>query len=136
MKQKHHPIPEELKRKIVDEYLTTDFTQVAILERHKIRGNNIDRWIRKFAAEKGSNEPENDLLMKRKSTSQGSPIASRADLSVDEELEQLRRENAALKKALDYERLKTEALDTMINLAEEHFQIPIRKKSGARQSKS
>jgi hypothetical protein len=52
-------------------------------------------------------------------------------------------EVAALKKKikelelqLEYERLRTEALDTMINVAETRFNIPIRKKPGAKQSRS
>ena len=40
-----------------------------------------------------------------------------------------------LKKALSYEKLKSEALSQMIDIAEDEFKISIRKKSGAKQSK-
>lgn len=41
---------------------------------------------------------------------------------------------AALKKALEEAELKIRALNTLIDVAEEKFKIPIRKKPGARQS--
>ena len=41
---------------------------------------------------------------------------------------------AALKKALEQAELKIKALNTLIDVAEEQFKIPIRKKPGARQS--
>jgi transposase-like protein len=41
---------------------------------------------------------------------------------------------AALKKALEEAELKIRALNTLIDVAEEEFKIPIRKKPGARQS--
>ena len=40
----------------------------------------------------------------------------------------------ALKKALEEAELKIKALNTLIDVAEEQFKIPIRKKAGARQS--
>jgi transposase len=40
----------------------------------------------------------------------------------------------ALKKALEEAELKIRALNTLIDVAEEQFKIPIRKKPGARQS--
>jgi hypothetical protein len=38
-----------------------------------------------------------------------------------------------LEKLLDYERLRTTALNTMIDIAERELKISIRKKSGAKQ---
>lgn len=42
---------------------------------------------------------------------------------------------ATLKKALEEAELKIKALNTLIDVAEEQFKIPIRKKAGAKQSK-
>jgi hypothetical protein len=44
-------------------------------------------------------------------------------------------EKKALKKALEEAQLKIKALNTLIDVAEDQFKIPIRKKPGARQSK-
>ena len=38
-----------------------------------------------------------------------------------------------VKEALELEKLRAKAYDTMINLAEKTFNIPIRKKSGTKQ---
>ena len=38
-----------------------------------------------------------------------------------------------LKKLLDYEKMRSDALDTMIEIAEDKFKIAIRKKSGTKQ---
>lgn len=52
------------------------------------------------------------------------------------EIAVLRKKIEELELKLEYERLRTEALDTMIDLAEARFNIPIRKKPGAKQSRS
>jgi transposase len=44
-------------------------------------------------------------------------------------------EKKALKKALEQAELKIKALNTLIDVAEDQFKIPIRKKPGAKQSK-
>lgn len=51
-----------------------------------------------------------------------------SELSAQEQLKQLKRQ-------LELSQLKVEVLETMIDLAEKEFQIVIRKKSGAKQSK-
>jgi hypothetical protein len=44
-------------------------------------------------------------------------------------------EKKALQKALEEAQLKIKALNTLIDVAEDQFKIPIRKKPGAKQSK-
>ena len=51
----------------------------------------------------------------------------------EEELARLRRENAQLQEALKMAEWTCHAKDVMIDLAEKTFNIPIRKKSGAKQ---
>ena len=51
----------------------------------------------------------------------------------DERIRELEAENRRLEKALELEKLRAKAYDTMINVAEETFNIPIRKKSGTKQ---
>lgn len=50
-----------------------------------------------------------------------------------DELEALKAKVAELEKQLKYEKMKAEAYDTMIDIAEKKFSIPIRKKPGAKQ---
>ena len=56
-----------------------------------------------------------------------------AKKSIEERLKELEAENHRLEKALELEKLRAKAYDTMINVAEETFNIPIRKKSGTKQ---
>jgi hypothetical protein len=51
-----------------------------------------------------------------------------------ESTETLQQKIAALEKQLEWEKLRSEALDTMINIAEKDLNIQIRKKPGAQQS--
>ena len=52
--------------------------------------------------------------------------------SKDDQIKELKAQLKQAKKELDYEKLRAHAFDTMINLAEEKFNIPIRKKSGTK----
>lgn len=56
--------------------------------------------------------------------------------STEKSTSNLEKENEALKQALELSILKVAGLETMIDIAEEQFNIDIRKKSGAKQSKS
>ena len=76
----------------------------------------IDSWLRKEKEEKS------DL-----SVDQLTPMTKRESRTDNEELEMML---IALAEA----NLKIKALDTLIDIAEEHLKIDIRKKSGARQS--
>ena len=50
-----------------------------------------------------------------------------------EDVKALQAEIARLAQDLKYEKMRADAYDTMIDLAEDTFKIPIRKKSGAEQ---
>ena len=52
-----------------------------------------------------------------------------------DEIAVLKEQLAQTEKLLQEEKLKREALDTMITIAEQEFKIPIRKKSGPKRSK-
>ena len=57
-----------------------------------------------------------------------------AQLAVkDEQIRELKAELKKARKEAELEKLRAHAYDTMINLAEERFNIPIRKKSGTKQ---
>jgi transposase len=122
MKRQVNFYPDELKLRIVQEYLYTDISKAEIKKKYGIGGNNcISNWICKFGLSKPSSGQKqiNQTMSKERKKSSG-----------EEELElKVKR----LEKDLEYERLRTEALVTMIDLAEQEFKVPIRKKSGAKQ---
>ena len=53
--------------------------------------------------------------------------------STDRQTEELQQKIAALEKQLQWEKLRGDALDTMINIAEKQLDIQIRKKPGTQQ---
>ena len=83
-------------------------------------------WLDKYLNEKVcvslQAETDNETDMSRKSKQQ-----------LEEELKAAKAENKRLQEALELEKLRSRAYDTMIDVAEEKFNIPIRKKAGTKQ---
>jgi transposase-like protein len=112
---------DEFKYKVVQEYLSTDLSQVALLKKYGIRGSTcILIWMRKFGLEKPSDEQIKILQAMSKSSEK--TLYERELEKKVKELEQL----------LEHEKLRATALNTMIDIAERELKISIRKKSGAK----
>ena len=71
---------------------------------------------------------ENRLLSLQQETDEEMPRKSK-----DEQIRELKAELRKARKEAELEKLRAHAYDTMINIAEETFNIPIRKKSGTKQ---
>lgn len=113
-------LPEELKVEVVRDYLLNGIDQCQIAKNYGISQQSVSRIIRTFAA---SND-KSALLMKKKPTD-----------SLAEENKALREEILELKKKLHQETMRADFYDTMVDVAEEMFNIEIRKKAGTGQSK-
>jgi transposase-like protein len=113
-------IPDELKLEIVRDYLLNGINQYQIAKNYGIGQQSVSRIIRNFA----SSNDKSALLMKNR------PTDSQAD-----EIKALREEVMELKKKLHSETMRADFYDTMIDVAEEMFNIEIRKKAGTGQSK-
>jgi transposase len=110
---------EAFKKAVIQEVLSGRLSKEQAKIKYKIAGNSaILNWIRNFDASKS------DQMKKTKS--------SKLEEVKQQELEV---ENKRLREELDLERLRTLSLNVMIDIAEEHFKVPIRKKSGAKQLK-
>lgn len=83
------------------------------------------RWISIFASCRGNVIKSEDMSKKVEKL----PLRQGKE---SEELLRLRRENSELTKQLRYEKMRADAYDEMINVAEAMFEIPIRKKAGAK----
>lgn len=106
----------EFKESVVKEVLDGIITKEEAKRRYGIRGSSaVLNWIRNFEYTQSIN------MEKTKKTGKS--------------LEELEAENARLKQELELEQLRTRALNVMIDIAENQFKIPIRKKPGAKQSK-
>jgi len=62
----------------------------------------------------------------------GSDMAKKTKQQLEDALKTAQAENKRLQEALELEKLRSRAYDTMIDLAEKSFNIPIRKKSGTK----
>ena len=83
--------------------------------------NSIYTWIGKYVSQEKSlsleEQTEEDMANKNK----------------DDQIRELKAQLKQARKEAELEKLRAHAYDTMINLAEETFNIPIRKKSGTKQ---
>lgn len=108
---------DDFKMSVIKEVLEGGLSKNQVRLRHGIKGKAcIINWIRKFA-------PSQVHEMKKKRPSKIHPFS------------QLEAENKRLREELELERLRTLSLNVMIDIAEEQFNISIRKKSGAKQLK-
>lgn len=122
MKKNVNYYSDDLKMKVVQEYLNSDLSQVELLEKYSIKGSScITNWMRKFGL-KEDYVKVNKLSQSRMSKGYKKTTQEHALEAKVKELE----------KALEYEKLRSLALDTMIDVAEDKLKISIRKKLGAK----
>ncbi|MDE5850276.1 MAG: hypothetical protein K2H38_09060 [Muribaculaceae bacterium] len=114
-------LPRQRRQEIRDEvlrlYAETDRSYGEIAEELSIQWRTVEYIIRNFASEL----PTVPVMRKKKQDTTAEDIAA------------LRAEVTRLRKDLRHEKLRAEALDTMIDVAEEMFGIPVRKKAGTKQ---
>lgn len=113
-------LSEELKLEVVRDYLLNGIDQCQIAKQYGISHRSVSKIIRNFAASNNKSA----LLMKNP------PTDNQA-----EEIKALRAEILELKKKLHQETMRADFYDTMVDVAEEMFNIEIRKKAGTGQSK-
>ncbi len=96
---------------------------------------SIGYWIRNFVKEyKTKAEIMEAISNLDKSSGKGSKKAKdNINVASSKETDSLETELAHLREELKYQRLRADAYDEMINVAEEQFNIKIRKKVGAKQ---
>ena len=123
----------ELKIQAVDEYLQGKATITDLSKKYQVSRTTIYKWISIFASGKLISDyaiettdvkPTANPMPRKKENPAETP---------EEELARLREENKKLQEALKMAEWSNHAKDVMIDLAEKTFNIPIRKKSGAKQ---
>lgn len=133
--RKYRKWEESEKKEAVYRVLIGELTKKAAMETYGIRGSSgLDRWIEKYGH--GILIEHKDLFeqigvygkrrgMKKKTTAKNEGM----------ELTELKGRIRELEKALEKEKLRSEAYSTMIDLAEEQLKVQIRKKSDTKQSR-
>ena len=110
--------PNDFKRKVALEYLSGRFSYAVAAEEYGLKGKDVVKEFVKWYRRNSELEQTTDTAPMAKSK-------VKARTSKEQELQ---------KRIKDLE-LKVEALETMIDIAEEQLHIDIRKKSGSQRSK-
>ena len=121
MKKKVNHYTDEFKLKVVQEYLNTDAGFMEVKQKYGLRSNkSIPDWMRKFGL-KTPVQGQNELQNAMKEQIERTPLERELELKVKK-----------LEQELERERLRTLALNTMIDIAERELKIKLRKNSGAK----
>ena len=91
----------------------------------------ISEWIRNFVAENPSYKSER--MKQAEERRKKKAVLESVDSPVPSDLQSLKAEVSRLRKALREESMSAELYNEIINVAEEQFKIPIRKKAGTKQ---
>jgi len=100
------------KREIVEEYLRGGTSYRELGEKYGISSSTLQRWVEAAGRD-------------RKGQAGAESVEKEEEADSAAEIRRLREE-------LRREKLRSELLNAMIDIAEEQFEIPIRKKRGAR----
>ena len=122
MQRRKNSYPDDFKLKVVQEYLASGVGRQVLQKKYGLPGNGyIHRWMRNF----GLTVSDQQLYRIQSTMSKDAGKTSK-ERELEAKIKQL-------EKDLEHERLRAQALDTMITIAERDLKIPIRKKSGAKQ---
>ncbi|MBO5886396.1 MAG: transposase [Paludibacteraceae bacterium] len=126
MRKKHQRYSEEERLSILRDYFTSGMGKRACCRKYDLSCLAVlCKWIKKYES-----HPELVSLLPKPEVED---MANRDKESYKEENAELKKRIKELEKALAFSRLETEARDLLIDKAESYFNIPIRKKSGAKQ---
>ena len=121
----------DIKEQIILEYLEQGCGYRKLQQKYGISRTTICKWVQIYQGIHGL-----DRTAKQQShylRDMNDPNKKRLPQK-SPDTEDLQKKITALEKQLQYEKLRADALDTMINIAEEKLNISIRKKSGSPQS--
>lgn len=106
--------------RICREYHEGNLSMRQLAGKYNLPGRTVYYWIKKYSAELADKEP---III--------TPMTEQES----NDFEQLKKQNEALRKKLEYEQLKNFSLETMIELAKTELGVDLRKNSGAKQPK-
>ncbi|HSY76626.1 MAG TPA: helix-turn-helix domain-containing protein [Bacteroidia bacterium] len=110
-------VPKELKREIVSQIEQGLLTKQEAAKKYKIDYSTVWTWVASYSCKPKTNSKQMQELvaLEQRST------------------ELIKKENAGLRLSIKELQLKVAGLETMIDLAEDEYNVPIRKKSGTKQ---
>ncbi|SRR6266446_4885418 len=122
----------DFKNQIIQEYLTQGGGYQKLAEKYGISRTTICKWVQVYQGI--HNLPPSEKQQKYYISGMNS--SKKKDPEKQQQYTDAMQEKlATLEKQLQWEKLRADALDTMINIAEKQTGISIRKKPGSQQSK-
>jgi len=121
----------DIKERITLEYLEQGCGYRKLQEKYGISRTTICKWVQIYQGVHGlerTRKQQNHYLR-----DMDDPLKKRLP-KANPTAEDLEKKIATLEKQLQWEKLRADSLDIMINIAEEKLNIAIRKKSGSPQS--
>jgi transposase-like protein len=119
----------DIREQAIHEYLVEGKTYRQLAKKYNVSRHTINRWIlihqgiHDLPRSKRQHTHDLQQMTRKKNPKLQVPLTSEAEQKIKQ-----------LEQQLAYEKLRADALDTMINIAEKQLNIDIRKKSGAQQS--
>ncbi|MEO6582693.1 MAG: helix-turn-helix domain-containing protein [Ferruginibacter sp.] len=121
----------DIKQQAITEYLTQGVGYRQLAKKYGVSRTTINKWVMIHQGIHNLAPTEKQQKYYLSAMNSNPENAAKAEVQNTQELTQ---KIALLEKQLAWEKLRTEALDTMINIAEKQLDISIRKKSGTQQS--
>ena len=120
----------DIKQEAVREYLEDGIPYRALAKKYGVNRTTINRWVL-------VHQGIHDIPRSHKQVSydlQQKTLGKKSKQVVQVHQSELEKKVELLEKQLEWEKLRSLALDTMISVAERELQIDIRKKPGTKQS--
>lgn len=106
-----------VKLNFVHEFLSVPQSKYSFCKKHNLTGSDFRKWLRTFA-------PESEAVSK---------MGRKKKEDESEEVQELKRQLRLKEVELNREKMRADFYETMVDVAEEQFNISIRKKAGAKQ---
>lgn len=120
----------DIQQQVVKEYLIDGIPYRSLAKKYNLSRSTINKWVLVYQGihniARSQKQISYDLQQKTLGKKSKQPLA--------QDQSELEKKIALLEKQLEWEKLKSHALDTLINVAERELDINIRKKHGTKQS--
>lgn len=119
-----------IQQQAVQEYLRRGYSYRVLAEKYKVSRSTVNKWVLVYQGihniSRSHKQISYDLQQKTLGKKSKQPIQQKQN--------ELEEKIALLQKQLEWEKLRSHALDMMITVAERELHIDIRKKHGTKQS--
>jgi transposase-like protein len=120
-KKKRNNFSKGFKQAVIEEYLRTGESKEVVQLRYGIKGNSsIQKWMKILGYSEGYQKPINLGSLTENNVPKKVPVKIPDTLSLEAKIR-------LLEKQLEDERLRSEMLNRMVDLAEKTYKIPVRK---------